>query len=373
MRDNRRATGTRRQIATPTGDASAAARRFGLDSTHRGALVDSVGALTDSHDKDALEITLATVLFDLIGAESIVLWRVADTSAGAMLRRCARLGGTQEWRQIGADLEPLVPLDAHPHLHACHAEKQPVWDALCVNGRHCAVFPVTTRRNVTWLVEMNGDAPLNPEQERLIAGLLRIFRNHVNVLEYGDCDELTGLLNRRTFDDLFLRVAALRAEASARPRAKKTTRGAELAVLDIDFFKRVNDQFGHAYGDEVLVLFARLMTDSFRASEHLFRFGGEEFVVLFADATPRDARRALERFRVAVSSFPFPQVGKVTVSVGHTSIGVGDAGLDAFSRADAALYVAKERGRNRTFSHEALVASGDIARAAAAATDVELF
>src|SRR5213076_2390666 len=93
-----------------------------------------------------------------------------------------------------------------------------------------------------------------------------------------------------------------------------------LAVVDIDHFKRVNDKFGHLYGDEVLILIANLLQSSFRAHDRVFRFGGEEFVVLLRSTTLDNARKIIDRFRVNVEAYVFPQVGTVTVSVGFVSI-----------------------------------------------------
>jgi diguanylate cyclase (GGDEF)-like protein len=348
-----------------------------LEDTHdaappaQGEFVDSVGTLTDSHNKDALEITLSTVLFDLVEATRITLWRICHVGDGPTLRRCACVdaNGATKFKGTGEEAAP-IPIAARPHLKRCYDAmrlQRTLSDG--ANAHYCATFPIHTRRNVVWLVEVASAAPLTQAQERLAEGILRIFRNHVNVLEYGDCDELTGLANRRSFDDQFAQTAA----ASAGARTKSAQKCAHLAVLDIDFFKRVNDRYGHVYGDEVLVLFARLMTDHFNGAHPVFRFGGEEFVVLFPHATRKRVQKTLNRFRVAVSSFPFPQVGRVTVSIGHAEFNAADTAIQAFSRADAALYLAKEQGRNRVLSYEELVASGAIARNVNSGAEVELF
>jgi len=373
LRADARSEDPGRGLLEETRGVSKTALRNAPAAARPGELVDSLGSLTDTSDRDALAITLTTVLYDLVGATTVILWRVLQTGESTILQECAYLGADARsaWsrRRAGEEKKP-VPIEARPHLQSSYVNKTPEALVLGPKGPHCFIFPVNTRRNTAWLVEILSAAPLRPDQERLAHGLLRIFRNHVNVLETGDCDELTGLLNRRTFDDVFARIAAAAPGAKA---LKAKSRRPHLAVLDIDFFKRVNDHYGHAYGDEVLVLFSRLMTENFAHSAHLFRFGGEEFVVLLAHATPAAALETLERFRAAVSAFAFPQVGQVTVSIGFTAIRRDDAGLDAFSRADAALYLAKERGRNRVFSHDALIESGDLVAQAEKGDDVELF
>jgi diguanylate cyclase (GGDEF)-like protein len=185
---------------------------------------------------------------------------------------------------------------------------------------------------------------------------------------------LTGLANRRTFDDHFNRIvlAETRRSNGARIDDSEDSR-AHLGVADIDFFKRVNDRFGHPYGDEVLVLFAGLMRDSFREGDRLFRFGGEEFVVLMSNCAIDNALIAFERFRAAVGAFQFPQVGRVTVSIGVTSLQPGDTGSAAFGRADEALYAAKHRGRNRVLLYDSLDISSALESLRTQAADVELF
>jgi diguanylate cyclase (GGDEF)-like protein len=123
----------------------------------------------------------------------------------------------------------------------------------------------------------------------------------------------------------------------------------------------------------VLILLARLMHSSFREKDRLFRCGGEEFVVILAPTEMEFAEAVLERFREAVEAFEFPQVGRVTVSIGVTQVLPGDNPLTAFGRADEALYVAKEQGRNRVLSYESLIAGGVLHDRTSEAADIEMF
>jgi diguanylate cyclase (GGDEF)-like protein len=144
-------------------------------------------------------------------------------------------------------------------------------------------------------------------------------------------------------------------------------------MIDIDHFKRVNDTFGHLIGDEVLLLLARLMRESFRAQDQLYRFGGEEFVVLMRCADEATARLSLERFRAATEHHVFPQVSHIAVSIGFSALHPGDTPSGAFERADKAVYHAKNHGRNHVCSYHTLVADGEIVESAAATGDIELF
>jgi diguanylate cyclase (GGDEF)-like protein len=145
-----------------------------------------------------------------------------------------------------------------------------------------------------------------------------------------------------------------------------------LGVIDIDHFKQVNDQHGHLIGDEVLLLLSRVMRSSFRFLDKLYRFGGEEFVVLMRCHSEEDAQRALDRLRTNVANHLFPRVAHVTVSVGFTDVRSGDTPPAAVERADLAVYYAKHHGRNQVRSHAALVREGELADTTQT-SDIEFF
>ena len=156
-------------------------------------------------------------------------------------------------------------------------------------------------------------------------------------------DPLTGLHNRRSLD-------ARLAEAQALDRRYGASNGRVhgLLLVDIDHFKRVNDNFGHPAGDAVLRLVAELLQKSVRVTDVAARFGGEEFAVLLPElAGPLEAVMAAEKIRAAVESASFPEVGKLTVSIGVSLASPDDADVrPLIDRADAALYEAKRGGRN---------------------------
>ena len=115
------------------------------------------------------------------------------------------------------------------------------------------------------------------------------------------------------------------------------------------------------------------MRSHFRFHDQIYRFGGEEFVVLIRCKTEADANQVLERLRVATQGHPFPQVGAITVSIGFTQILSGDSPSSAIERADKAVYYAKEHGRNRVCSYGALIASGGLAQPVTNVGAMELF
>lgn len=168
-------------------------------------------------------------------------------------------------------------------------------------------------------------------------------------------DGLTGLYNRRHFMAL--------AEAEVQ-RAKRYLRPVVVGMADLDFFKKLNDTYGHAAGDAVLRALAGLMRESFRQSDLVCRYGGEEFAFVFPESSLAEAHVLAERFRRRCASFAInlPDGREVTVT---TSIGLADVGEStlevALSLADAALYDAKRLGRNQVVLATSETGSGSTA------------
>ncbi|HXZ15438.1 MAG TPA: GGDEF domain-containing protein [Roseiarcus sp.] len=341
-------------------------------------LIDRVAALIDVRNKDDLELTLARVMFDFVGASRLVVWRVSLHEGEVTLQERVRLSetGSIDGQDAALAHAPLRHMDAK--LQTTFHTKSDV-SGRGGEGAMRYVYPVLDSGDVVGLLEIERRTCFDNGHDRLVRGLIRIYRSHLGILDDTDTDELTGLSNRKPFEEAFRRVMV----ANARPgstmdpgvgqSAKEFAPRAEIAVIDIDFFKRVNDRFGHAYGDEVLVLLARLMRSCFRGTDRLYRFGGEEFVVLLQGADSAGADRALERFRKAVEAHDFPQVGRVTVSIGVSAVREGDAGSCAFGRADQALYAAKHNGRNQIQRYETLVPAAALGEAPDVAQEIELF
>ena len=201
-------------------------------------------------------------------------------------------------------------------------------------------------------------ANLNTEAVQALSELLDIYLNYVDLMNDNERDTLTGLLNRKTFDFKFHKI--LSRFSTVQHHARETPQAYFLTIFDIDHFKRVNDVYGHLIGDEVLLLFSQLMTKTFRETDPLFRFGGEEFVGIFACAHKEDIQVVLNRFRDALAGYRFPQVGKVTVSIGCTQVFADSVPSTMIAHADQALYYAKQHGRDQICYYETLIANGEI-------------
>ena len=124
-----------------------------------------------------------------------------------------------------------------------------------------------------------------------------------------------------------------------------------LLLLDIDSFKLINDEHGHAAGDAVLTGLSALLAEQLRVSDELGRWGGEEFLLLAPGTTLPAATELAERIRAAVAQAAFPHGRTVTVSIGVAQAGVGETPEQWVARADLALYEAKRAGRNRVRQH----------------------
>lgn len=334
--------------------------------------LESVASMTERRDRESLEESLVGTMYELVPAGGIALYTLHDqevrlvaradkhgVASGERLDRAGHsmlLDQSREFRKC-LDSQQAVPLrsgDSGGFLYPIVVEEHVVGflSVICDNERHCDL--------------------------RLVSGLIRIYQNFLTILSESEHDKLTGLLNRKTFDDRVIKILQSNRELpdetiaadARRPQRKNVSNW--LAMLDIDHFKRINDTFGHLYGDEVLLLLSRIMKKTFRSSDFLFRYGGEEFIVVLIAQEAENAYLTLERFRKAVESFNFPQVGKVTVSIGFVDMGDRYVPATVVGHADQALYYAKHHGRNRIFSYDELIAAKKL-DSELVSSDVELF
>ncbi|MGH8026832.1 MAG: diguanylate cyclase [Pseudoxanthomonas sp.] len=166
---------------------------------------------------------------------------------------------------------------------------------------------------------------------------LRVSSDHQVLEELASLDALTGLPNRRMMERALEEAVILR---------RTVQRDHGLLIVDIDHFKEVNDSYGHTAGDAAIADLAAILKFEMRKQDRVFRFGGEEFVVLLDVATQDDLRAASERLRQAVRSGLRGPAGRITVSLGGAMVGEEERWQEWFSLADEALYRAKNNGRD---------------------------
>ncbi|HEU4775811.1 MAG TPA: GGDEF domain-containing protein [Telluria sp.] len=329
--------------------------------------------MTGHRDHTMLDISVISAVQELAGASQTRVLTIVSVRGKKFVRsRAIICAGEPARMEDHPDANAVGdPIEAYPELAACLANHESNAEALSADGKHTLYLPIWIGDKADTCLEIVHATPYNPDTIHVIGGIVSVYRNFQNLLDYSERDSLTGLLNRKTFDDQLAKMllASTPEQEAPQPGQPERRQPADenkqwLAVVDVDHFKAVNDKFGHLYGDEVLILIANLMTSSFRSQDRVFRFGGEEFVVLLRSTTLENAQKIIDRFRTNVESHVFPQVGQVTVSVGFVSISPYESPVNILGRADQALYYAKSHGRNQACHYDQLVSGGQLEAAA---------
>ena len=326
------------------------------------SLLESVIQLTAERDKKSLFNALAEVMAELIDFEALLLLRIPPMANGHYLDISVSIPANAYRDKLilisnEHGKQRLVPDDS---ITAC-IDNAAITSASTEAGNRL-LFPIIVNNKAIGILDIYGHQH-SPESEKLIQNFIRIYSNFLAIIDDNEHDTLTGLLNRRTFD---AQLSELLSEIAKRPlpvtdserRLDKKATHHWIGILDIDHFKLINDNYGHVYGDEVLLLFADLMKKSFRSHDLLFRYGGEEFVVVLSPATESDALMVFNRFRQKLESHDFPQIGKVTVSIGMVKVNKIEHTTTLLEHADKALYYAKEHGRNQVQNYHELIEAG---------------
>lgn len=236
-----------------------------------------------------------------------------------------------------------------------------------IGHQSLAVYVLTQERTVTYYLLVAFPRAITQADSYLIAGVLEIYRNFSSLLAHSQTDELTGLSNRKTFESAIYRVCeVIREHAGEYERYW-------LCAIDIDHFKNVNDQFGHLFGDEVLIRFAQIMRTEFKIDDLLFRFGGEEFIALVKAPDRQTVEAILECFRQTIEDTQFSKINRITASLGVVAVDPNVFHMTLMDYADQALYYSKEHGRNRITFFEDLVAQGHARLETFEEGDIDLF
>lgn len=342
------------------------------------SLFESVVHITEERDKKSLEQALVKTLSDFIDFDAIILLRFPSAANGKYMEVAASIPASamkdkleiipnefgDQRAKLDADLTHCV--DKGEIISNKKGDSQRTLFPIIVNNTLSGVLDIYTQHSAT-------------ETGKIIEGFIRIYSNFQSIINDNEHDTLTGLLNRKTFD---AQLSGLLSDASTEKkgltctgverRTSKTASSHWVGLLDIDHFKSINDNFGHVYGDEVLLLFSDLMRKVFRNGDLLFRYGGEEFVVVLTPASDSDAFNTFDRFRQVLERFDFPQVGRVTVSAGMVKVGAQEHPATVLEHADKALYYSKDHGRNQVSNYHDLVQSGEL-KERYIEGDIELF
>ncbi len=316
-------------------------------------LIKCLVELSSNREREDLEQSLVQTLVQLLDTR-VNLIRLRDSNGTyAPSLRWTVEGHKHEVVQTGSQnkaLSPMMLKRIKKYLDLYEAGKTDPKP-----GTH--FWPLEFEKQLINLIVLP-EVIINEDNQQFLTAISTIYGNYLTLLKAGEKDALTGLYNRRVFDTRLASLTAKTREKSRKEndrRVKKDNDDNFLAIIDIDHFKLVNDNFGHLFGDEVLLWLAQMMGKCFRSEDALFRYGGEEFAVLLSELDLGQAKEVLERFKEKVSVSKFPQLGSITVSVGYTRIGPDASPIVIFGEADQALYYAKQNGRNRVDNYQYLV------------------
>ena len=341
-------------------------------------LTEHIIKLTDHRDRELLELTLCKALIDLLRIDRVVVSRVMSEEGIKRWLDVASLdarGGGKVTDPLRVDFGALRVLEDERDRFRCIQERDIIERAWAgEDGPRITNFPLfsDTRNDDEGVVEIHSGDSLNKGQLEIVNDLVRVFRNMYNLLAYSDRDALTGLLNRKSLDDSFysavleemdhgLESESRVLEAAVLPVSERRHRVPPnywLGTVTIDNYSAINDQNGHLIAEEVLLLVARIMNNTFRTYDRIYRFGGEHFAVLMHCPDEALVFAAFERFRVNLEKFNFPQVGRVTACAGFTRITADDSPSTTLGRAERAVDYGQNNGRNVVFSHDDLVRKG---------------
>lgn len=216
------------------------------------------------------------------------------------------------------------------------------------SGWYCAYKPISSKQYAMFISINTKENILDEEYIQLLFGF---YCHQLCSLEGTYRDNLTGLYNRKAFD---LRINSL-LNIKHTTRRKNLFKPSAFIMLDVDHFKQINDTHGHLYGDETLTIISRLMIDSFREYDLLFRYGGEEFSAVLMDVDEEVCKQILKRFKRKVETHVFPKQDQVTVSIGYTDFNNDSSTEQLIDQADKALYYSKNNGRNSIHHYQTLV------------------
>jgi diguanylate cyclase (GGDEF)-like protein len=210
--------------------------------------------------------------------------------------------------------------------------------------RRAETLLLICEHDVAYLERLNGivlelNEQLTQSQRHLVQANRELRRNERRIRQLMLSDPLTGLANRRHLDNR-IKEEISRSHRYGMPLA--------LAIVDIDYFKRINDQHGHDQGDQLLVYFAHRLQENLRKSDFVARYGGEEFVVLLPETSLDQGFWVMEKIRQTLGdTIPEPLDQPLTASFGIASLTLEDCQQSLLRKADKALYAAKQQGRNR--------------------------
>jgi diguanylate cyclase (GGDEF)-like protein len=341
-------------------------------------LTEHIIKLTDHRDREHLELTLSKALIDLLRIDRVVIARVVSAEGVKRWLEVASLdvrGGGKVVDPLRVDFQTLSKLDDERYRLQCLQSRSLAEHAWAgEEGPRISYVPLfsDSASGEEGVVEIHSGSSLTVGQLQVVTDMVHVFRNMYSLLAYSDRDALTGLLNRKALDDTFysavleemdhgLEGATNTLQADVLPVSERRHRVPPnywLGTVSVDNFGSINDRSGHLIAEEVLLLVARIMNNTFRTYDRIYRLGGEQFAVLMHCPDEALVLAAFERFRANTEKFNFPQVGRVTVCGGFTRVTADDSPSTTLERSERAVDYAQRNGYNQVYSHDDLVRKG---------------
>ncbi|WP_105168581.1 GGDEF domain-containing protein [Pseudoalteromonas sp. T1lg23B] len=322
-------------------------------------LLNSVVKLTKTRDVDSLESSLLSTIHEFIGCQQVSIYKSVAGKDGLVVECSLSLEVVEEkqyrWKESEKVTSPSSELLSCLHS-ACiiaiqsHDGVEKRWIPITLSDQPIGAITIVSRG-------------LSSADQVLLNAFCCIYENYLTILNENERDKLTGLLNRQTFDKKLKQLVEKqvikhhKTLKSNKDRKEHKETVSWLAMLDIDHFKQVNDNYGHVCGDEVLLILAQTMERFFSPTDLLFRFGGEEFVLVFEPVTSEEIENLLSDFVALIRRTKFPFVDKLTVSIGVSKVGPYDFPIHVLENADRALYAAKDNGRDQICFFDSLIHS----------------
>lgn len=290
---------------------------------------------------ESLNKTLVDVLIDVIAGYDFRLYLSSNVEHNNTFYI---LYSTEDEIERPEELHFINQFNTEQHNavdESIFTEKKKVFYPAILNGQFFAC--VVTDRHTTDIIDAH------------LISILAIYTNVLNLITDSKIDGLTGLLNRKSFDQELTKERLDLDEVQRRRSDIKHKVGERyLTIIDIDHFKAVNDKYGHLVGDDVLVLLAKMIQQNFRDHDGLYRYGGEEFAIILRDILHQDTVQVLQRFCQLVREQFFPIVENITISIGFSVINPNESADSIIERADKALYYSKNNGRDQVTDYALL-------------------
>jgi len=343
-------------------------------------ILKKLGSMTAIRDTLLLEQSLLRTLGPLLGVLESSLYliddngnvvralhhaRFAEVEGNGVQRTAERVEEVNNSQDIPGDIRELLA-NVRMLGKSCSRNTENVFQ-IC--------YPLLGGHKLRGCFVFCRDQEVTAVENATIHGVLEVFTNYYDLLDTSQRDPLTGLLNRYSLEINLDRLwnllsARLHDSNNARSRRDSVPQSYWLGIVDIDHFKKINDNYGHIIGDEVLIMVTRILEKSFRQSDLLYRYGGEEFIAIIAANDLDSATLAFERARSDIEKFKFPQVGHISISGGFSSADPSVMPQEVINRADSALYAAKNAGRNRVYHYDTLVKQGVLKEIASGSIDL---